>query len=117
MLLFLVFYIANSVSVGIFNNYKGRGNIAILAIANVVPVLIILAIQYGCYVATGYMVWTDPGSMFIVWLFPMVVFLPLSAVISRKIFNATRNPYLAGIINGIIVTLVSCGNTLTWAAK
>ncbi len=117
MLLFLVFYIANSVAVNVFNHYSARGNLAVLAIANVVPVIIILAIQYIHYFVTGFMVWTDPGSMYIVWLFPMLVFLPLSAVISRKVFEATRNPYLPGIINGIIVTLVSCSNTLTWAAK
>ncbi|MCR4797910.1 MAG: alpha/beta fold hydrolase [Lachnospiraceae bacterium] len=121
MLLFLVYYIANSVAVNVFNHYatngKTGGNLAILAIANVLPVVIILAIQYIHYLVTGFMVWTDPGSMYVVWLFPMLVFLPLSAVISRKVFEATKNPYLPGIINGIIVTLVSCSNTLTWAAK
>ncbi|ETP72070.1 hypothetical protein UYO_1944 [Lachnospiraceae bacterium JC7] len=117
MPMFLVYYIANSVAVNVYNNYNAKSNIAILAAANVVPVIIILAIQYIHYLATGFMVWTDPGSMYIVWLFPMLVFLPLSAVISRKVFEATRNPYLPGIINGIIVTLVSCSNTLTWAAK
>ncbi|WP_078036899.1 alpha/beta hydrolase [Oribacterium sp. C9] len=117
MPMFLVYYIANSVSVNVYNNYNTKSNLCILAAANVVPVIIILAVQYIHYLVTGFMVWTDPGSMYIVWLFPMLVFLPLSAVISRKIFEVTRNPYLPGIINGIIVTFVSCSNTLTWAAR
>ena len=121
MLMFLVYYIANSVACNIYNNFTAEknpwGNIAILAIANVLPPVIIIAIQYIHYVATGFMVWTDPGSMYIVWLFPMLVLLPLSAIISRYVFKATYNPYLAGIINGIIVTLISCSNTLTWAAR
>ena len=41
--------------------------------------------------------------------------LPLFAVLSRILYKATKNPYLAGIIMAIIVTIMSCTNTLTVA--
>ena len=43
----------------------------------------------------------------------MLLILPASVVISRMIYKVTRNPYLAGIITGVIVTLLSCTNTTT----
>ena len=55
------------------------------------------------------------ANMQVVWLFPMLVVLPVAAIISRKIYRATNNPYLPGIILGIIVTMISCSNTLTWS--
>ncbi len=38
----------------------------------------------------------------------------MTTILSRKIFRETGNPYLPGIINGILVTLIACSNTLTW---
>jgi hypothetical protein len=52
--------------------------------------------------------------MYIVWLFPMLVILPVAAVISRKIYCLTANPYLGGFINAMLVTMISCSNTLTF---
>ncbi|MBN2051142.1 MAG: hypothetical protein JW760_11890, partial [Spirochaetales bacterium] len=120
--LFLIYYVAASVAANSFNyntlcvkNGKRMWiNTAILAFFNALPPLVLLAIQYFNFFISGFMVWTDPGSMFIVWLIPVAVFLPAATIISRKIYRVTDNPYLGGIINGIIVTLVSCSNTLTW---
>ena len=54
-------------------------------------------------------------NMYGVWLFPMLVTLPGAAVVSRIIYKETKNPYLPGIICGIIVAIMSCSNTLTMA--
>ncbi len=43
----------------------------------------------------------------------MIVILAVSAVISRKIYRATNNPYIGGFINAAVVTLISVSNTLT----
>jgi isoprenylcysteine carboxyl methyltransferase (ICMT) family protein YpbQ len=42
-----------------------------------------------------------------------VVILPVFAVISRILYKTTKNPYLAGIIMALIITVMSCTNTLT----
>jgi hypothetical protein len=90
-------------------------NLAVVALFNAIPPVALLVIQYTKFFTTGHMMWTDPGSMYIVWLIPVAVILPVSTIISRKIYEVTNNPYLGGIINGIIVTIIACTNTLTWA--
>lgn len=113
---FLVFYIVNSVAVNGFNHNnlfkKEWMNTALLALANGIPAIVLLLIQYIYFFITGHLFFSY--NMYIVWLFPMVVTLPLTVVINRKIYRQTGNPYLAGIINGLLVTIISCANTLTW---
>ena len=74
-------------------------------------------IQYGTYFSTNHMAWAASAagvsSMFIVWLFPLVLILPATAAISRWIYKVTRNPYLPAIINALIVVLFACTNTRT----
>jgi dienelactone hydrolase len=119
--LFLTYYVANSVAVNGFNfNELGKKewiNTAILATANGLGPFILVLIQYITFRIKGEMFFARPafpmGPIGGIWLFPIIVFLPLAAVISRKIYRVTNNPYLAGIINGVIVVIMSCTNTLT----
>ena len=119
MFLLCVFYVTNSVATNCFNyvDFGGKKwlNTIVLAIFNVLPAVIILVLQYTYYRNTGYLRWSaDEAGLFIVWLYPFLAILPVSLIISRKIFQATRNPYLPGIINAIIVALMSCANTCTF---
>ncbi len=119
--LFLIYYIAASVATNSFNNNtlgskdgkRSWVNTAVLAVFAAIPPVVLLAIQYATFFSTGFLAWSV-GHMQIVWLFPVVVFLPVTTIISRRIFRETGNPYLPGIINGILVTLIACSNTLTW---
>ncbi len=121
LLLFSTYYIAASVAANSFNNNtlgmkKGKRewvNTTVLAVFSAIPPLVLLAIQYITFFSTGFLAW-DTGNMQIVWLFPVLVFLPVTTILSRKIFREIGNPYLPGIINGILVTLIACSNTLTW---
>jgi len=117
-LFFLIYYIANSLAVNSFN-YNDIGkrnwvNILIVALFNVIPPAVLLIIQYVPFKTTGFLLFPS-YNMVTVWLFPFLVYLPAAAVISRKIYRITNNPYLPGIINGLIITLISCSNTLTWS--
>jgi pimeloyl-ACP methyl ester carboxylesterase len=122
MLLYLVFFIANSVAVNSFNfnnigSKNGKRewvNTAIVATANALPPVILLLLQYINFFSTGFLLFPN-ANMQIVWLFPFLVVLPVTAIMARKIYRATGNPYLPGIINGVIVTIMSCTNTLTWS--
>ena len=49
--------------------------------------------------------------MHILWLFPIVLILFGSTVINRVIYKVTKNPYLGGLINAIIVGLLTITNT------
>lgn len=114
---FLVFYIANSVAVNSFN-YIAIGkkewiNTALLALFNGISGIVIIAIQYITFFRSGDVFFTSVSNIAGIWLFPIVIILPVAAIISRKIYRETRNPYLPGIINATIVTVIMCTNTLT----
>ena len=51
------------------------------------------------------------GIMYALWLFPMVIILIGATLINRAIYKVTKNPYIAGIALGIIITLMTCTNT------
>ena len=118
---FLVYYICNSVSINSYNFFKlGKKewvNTAVMAIFNGLASLIMIIIMYSCFFITGHLPnefipWFG-GSIIGIWLYPIVVILPVAAVVSRIIYKRTRNPYLAGIIMALLVTTMSCTNTLT----
>ena len=66
------------------------------------------------FVSTGYQVW---GAGYLArvptWLHTAVPILFITPLIARKIYKETRNPYLGGIVNGLIVTLTMCLNSTT----
>lgn len=116
---FLIYYVGNSVAANCFNYNDVGGkhgwiNTTLLAIAAVLPAPVLLLIQYIPFISGGNMTWPS-NNMQCVWLFPMLVILPLAVVISRYIYRRTKNPYLPGIIMGIFVTLITCSNSLTLA--
>ncbi|MEN6340347.1 MAG: alpha/beta fold hydrolase [Clostridiaceae bacterium] len=122
LLLFVTYYTAASVAANSFNNNtlglkEGKRawiNTAVLAAFSAIPPLVLLAIQYTTFFSTGFLAWSG-SNMQVVWLFPVLVFLPVTTIMSRKVFKETGNPYLPGIINGVLVTLIACSNTLTWS--
>jgi len=123
MLLFLVFFVVSSVSANSFNYNQIGGkrkwvNTLIVTAFSVAPVVAMLSIQYGTYFATNHMAWMQCGQaggnppMYILWMFPLLLILPATTVMSRAIFKVSRNPYLAGIINAVVVALFACTNTM-----
>jgi hypothetical protein len=125
MLFMTVFFIVNSLSATSFNyNDTGRKkwvNMLIFSAINVLPAVIIIGLQYVTFFTTGWLLFGDhaagaqgPYQMFTIWMFPFVAILTLTPIIARKIYRLTNNPYLAGILNGVIVTMMTAANTLTW---
>ncbi len=119
---FLVYYIINSIAVNCFNfvklGSKSWMNILVLAIFNSLGILIWDIIQYGSFFGTGELFWTSGGGGITgIWLFPIIVILPLAAVISRRLYKATGNPYISGFIISMMVVIMSCTNTLTQFAR
>jgi len=125
-LFMVVFFVANSISLASVN-YNSIGkkkwvNTLIVALFNVLPAAILVLIQYIGFVTTGFLFFGDhaagaqgPYQMFVIWLFPFLLLLTVTPVISRKIYRMTNNPYLPGIINGVIITMMAAANTLTWS--
>ncbi|MBM6915997.1 alpha/beta hydrolase [Gemmiger formicilis] len=115
--LFMTFYVAASVSANAFNYNEIGGkrswvNTIIVALFTTLPALILPWIQYIHYFTTDLMLWPE-SNMHILWLFPIVLILFGTTLISRAVYKATNNPYLAGIVNGCIITLMTVTNTCT----
>lgn len=113
---FLVYFFANSVAINAFNRFTIRGkewgNTAVLALFNSLAPIILVIVQYLTFAITGYTI-TGFGGIFSIWLFPVIVILAIAAVVSRKLYRATNNPYIGGFIMAATVTLISVSNTLT----
>ncbi|WP_241263456.1 alpha/beta hydrolase [Microbacterium esteraromaticum] len=113
--LFLIYFVANSVAINLFNRFTLGGrewlNTAVLALFNSLgPIALVLA-QYVTFAVSGELI-PGFGGIFSIWLIPVVLILAVSAVISRKIYRATNNPYIGGVLNAAIVVLMSVSNSL-----
>lgn len=112
--LFAIYFIANSVAFNVFDRFTFFGkewvNTAVLALVNALPGIVILVIQYGTFFATGEMnplIEAMPG----IWMFNISVILFVTVIIARKIYRMTANPYLAGLINAAVITLINVTTT------
>lgn len=115
---FLLFYVMNSISANCFNyNTIGgkNGNILIFAFFNALGAIFVVASQYIYFYATGYQLYglTEGQRIGPIWLFPCMVLLFVTPIMSRIIYKRTRNPYIAGLINAMFIVMISCSNTTT----
>jgi len=113
----LVYYVAMSVSGNCFNYVSiGKKNWAPLVWQMFFVFLgsgLMIAIQYIKFFTTGYMVLDNITGIMGIWLFPIAIILPLASFICHKIYKKTGNPYIGGIIMGLIACLLAVTNTLT----
>lgn len=113
--LFLVYFVANSVALNVFNRFTLAGkewlNTAVLALFNALGPIVLVAAQYITFAVSGDLI-PGFGGIYSIWLFPVIVILAVSAVISRKIYRETNNPYVAGFLNAAVVAVMSVSNSL-----
>lgn len=113
--LFLIYFVANSIAINAFNRVSIAGrewvNTAILAVANSLGPIILVVWQYTTFAVTGNLI-PGFGGIFSIWLFPVILILAVAAIVSRKLYRATGNPYIAGFLNATVVVLVSVSNSL-----
>ncbi|WP_417511743.1 alpha/beta hydrolase [Microbacterium sp.] len=113
--LFLVYFVANSIALNVFNRFTLGGkewlNTAALALFNALGPIVLVIAQYVTFASSGHLI---PGFAGIasIWLFPVVVILAVTAIISRKIYRETNNPYIAGFINAAVVAMMAVSNSL-----
>ena len=78
---------------------------------------IMIGVQYITFFNKGFL-WTElagtGGSIIGIWLYPIVFILPLAVFVCSKIYKKSKNPYIGGIIMGIIACVLSVTNTLTY---
>lgn len=112
----LVYYIAMSVcgnSYGYTEGMREWSSVARQMFFVALGPVIMIAGQYIKFFVTGKMVLDPITGIMGIWLFPIALILPLSAFICHKIYKKTNNPYIGGIITGIIACILTVTNTLT----
>ena len=122
LIFWLVYYIALSLATNCFNfnelggSKKGWLSVIVQMFFVFLGPEIMIIVQYGTFFNKGHM-WTTlhgfTGSITGIWLYPIVFILPVASFICNKIYRKTRNPYIGGIIMGIIVCVITVTNTLT----
>ena len=109
----LVYYIAMSVSGNSYGYTESKlGIIKQMFFVALGPVIMIAA-QYIKFFVTGKMFLDPITGIMGIWLFPIAIILPLSSYICHKIYKKTNNPYIGGILMGIIACILTVTNTLT----
>ncbi len=106
--LFFIFYLANSIRVNCAGRFAGQKdwvNRLINALGNSVGLMLILAIQYGYFAATGKVFWTDEWlyANLLLGVIPMMFILPY---FHRCFFNMTGKVYLGPMITCLIFILM-----------
>ena len=117
VLLFFTYYIAASVAANCFNFSDATGkmswvNTIVLSVFNAIPALVLPWIQYWHYYHAKDMMWPS-SNMSVLWLFPIVLILIITTVVDRIVYKRTKNAYLPGIINAVIIGLMTITNTST----
>jgi dienelactone hydrolase len=115
--LFAIYYLANAVAVNSFNRFHLREkewlNTAVLSLFNALGPIILVLWQYIHFFVTGDLV-PGFGGIDSIWLFPVILFLIVAPIISRKIYRVSNSPYIGGMIMAGMATLLSVTNTLTY---
>ncbi len=112
----LVYYIAMSVSGNCYNYVEGKkpwSSVAWQMFYVAMGPAVMILVQYTTFFITGKQVLDPITGIMGIWLFPIVIILPLSAYICHKIYKKTNNPYIGGILMGIIACILTVTNTLT----
>ncbi len=91
------------------------GNLVLVAFFNALGMLILWGIQYGNFYRTGTRMFNGTLGILIcfIWMVPLIFNTVAASVISRTIYRRTGNPYIGGIINGIMITFIQCASTTT----
>ena len=105
---FFVFYLANSIRVNCAGRFEGQPewfNMLINALGNSVGLLLILAIQYVHFAATGTVYWTQEWlyTNLLLGVIPMMFLLPY---FNRCFFRITGRVYLGAMVTCLIFIMM-----------
>ena len=116
--LWLMYYIPLSVAGNCYNytarGRKGRrGGLGWQMFFAALGPIIMTVLQYGKFYITGTLILDPLTGISGIWLFPIIVILPIAAWISHLIYRRTKNPYIGGIIMALLACIMTVTNTLT----
>jgi hypothetical protein len=117
---FLTFFILNSLSVNQnrFEDWSEKKQLWVSILFNILGVVVFIALQYIPCLITGATFFGTMGgplagamALIPILLFPFVPLLAIAAVVGIKMYELTGNIYLGGIVNGLLITMITVANT------
>ena len=119
--LFLVYYLVNALAVNRngFEGWSEGKQIAISILWNILGVVLFLALQYVPLLFTGMTffgsiftgILASASALFPILVFPFVPILSIVAVTAIKLYRRTGNIHLAGILNALVITMITIAGT------
>jgi len=119
--LFLIYYLVNALAVNRnrFEGWSEGRQIFFSILWNILGVCLFLALQYVPLLFTGMTflgsiftgILAAAGALFPILVFPFVPILSIVAVTAVKLYRRTGNIYLAGILNALVVTMITIAGT------
>lgn len=108
---YVLFYLVNSLLVNGGNAVEGRSEWKVLLlsiVANIIGILILLAIQYGTFTSTGSLPF---NAMRILQLIAFVLLIPVGTLITRRFFKETGSIFAGSIAVGLLYALMAIATT------
>jgi dienelactone hydrolase len=117
--LFFIFYLANSIRVNSASRFAGQrewAGMLIMGLGNSLGLVLILAIQYACFAATGTVFWTAEWlyANLLFGIIPMMFLLPY---FNRRFFRATGRVYLGPLVTCFVFVLMMLTNNVCYIPR
>lgn len=112
--LFGIFWCLNAI---LNQNYRVKNlpewlTVTINAFFNMAGVLLFILIQYIHFKSTGSL-WQPSMNLGYIVAMPLVPILIIGTIISRSFFRKTGNAWLGGLVNTLLITIITVANTAT----
>ncbi|MEG2116980.1 MAG: hypothetical protein RRZ69_04805, partial [Clostridia bacterium] len=119
--LFAVFYIINSlcISRNNFENWSEKKAIAVSIAFNILAPLLFVLVTYVPVIFTGVNAWgaiSNPmlaagGALVPIVAIPFIPILAMAGYFDVKMYKMTGNVWLGGLVNSILITMITVANT------
>ncbi len=113
---FLIFYLSNSIRVNGSMRIAGQKewvSILIAGLANTVGLILIMAIQYIVFIATGTVFWTT-NWLYVNILFGLIPMMFILPIFNRIFFRMTGRVYLGAMITCFIFIMMMLSNSVAY---
>lgn len=113
---FFIFYLSNAIRSNLTMRPEGWSESKgtwIAALGNSVGLVLILLIQYGVYLATGQVAWTDEW-LYVNLVFGLVPMMFLLPIVNRYFYRRTGSVYAGALVSCLIFILMTVANTVCY---
>lgn len=110
--LFFIFYMVNA---ALAKNYRVKdlpewATIIINVLANTLGLIILIGVANQYYINTGAMS-SSTNNLWYIAAVPVIPCVAVATILARRLYVRTGNAWLAGLVNALIITILTCANT------